>query len=169
MTQPKLWLALICSAALLPGCTPASNTTNNATTESGATVDTAQHDKAIRAAIDRWLSLIKAKDAAGISQLYTEDGMFMPPNAPLARGHDAVRQQWQGLLDMPEAQLTFAPDEIIIAKSGELAVDRGTYQLSAKPASGAINDAGKYIVVWRNRDGQWRAAMDMFSSDKPAG
>ena len=42
-----------------------------------------------------------------------------------------------------------------------MALDRGTYRLG--------EDTGKYVVVWRKIGGEWKAAADIFNSDKPEG
>ena len=113
--------------------------------------------------------MIKAKDAAGIAQLYTEDGAVMPPNAPIGKGRDAIQKTWAGLLAIPGFDLAIMPEQVSVSSSGDMALDRGTYKLAVAPDGKAMTDTGKYVVVWRKVDGEWKAAADIFNSDRPAG
>jgi uncharacterized protein (TIGR02246 family) len=129
----------------------------------------AQNDEqAIRDTNTRWLDLIVKKDAAAVAALYTENGAFMAPNAPIATGRAAIQAAWQGMFEMPEVALTFEPDEIVVSSSGDMAYDRGTYKFSAAGEGGPMTDEGKYVVVWRKVDGQWLVAADIFNSNNPA-
>jgi len=146
---------LATAAFLLPGCDYAQR---DHTTQANQ-VDTAADEQAIRANITRWLELVRAKDAAAIANFYTEDGAVMPPNMPIGRGHEAIQKTWQGMLQAP-AELTFQTEQLVFSSSGDMALDRGTYRFGA--------DVGKYVVVWRKVGGEWKAAADIFNSDKPA-
>jgi uncharacterized protein (TIGR02246 family) len=135
----------------------------------GATVNAGADEQAIRGQVDRWLELVKAKDAAGIAALYAEDGAVMPPNAPIGKGRAAIQQTWASLMQTPGFALTFAPEQIVVSASGDMALDRGTYHLAIAPHGTAQSDTGKYVVVWRKIGGEWKAAADIFNSDLPAG
>jgi uncharacterized protein (TIGR02246 family) len=134
----------------------------------GATVNAGADEQAIRGQVDRWLELVKAKDAAGIAALYAEDGAVMPPNAPIGKGRAAIQQTWASLMQTPGFALTFAPEQIVVSASGDMALDRGTYRLALAPHGTAQSDTGKYVVVWRKIGGEWKAAADIFNSDLPA-
>ena len=162
-------LLLIAAAALLPACEATEKATNE-TAEANApgTVDTAADEQAIRGRIDRWLQLVKAKDAAGIAQFYAEDGAVLPPNMPIGKGRPAIQKAWADMMATPGFDLTFTPDEIVISSSGDMALDRGTYRLTVSPAGKPQTDTGKYVVVWRKVGSEWKAAADIFNSDQPA-
>jgi uncharacterized protein (TIGR02246 family) len=163
-------LLLLSVTALLTAC-QASEKPGNDTTQSNAaaSVDSSADEQAIRGQVGRWLQLVKAKDAAGIAQMYTEDGAVMPPNAPIGKGRAAIQQTWASMMNTPGFDLTFTPEQIVISESGDLALDRGTYQLAIAPSGKTMNDTGKYVVVWRKVGGEWKAAADIFNSDLPAG
>jgi uncharacterized protein (TIGR02246 family) len=166
--MPKRILLLAITALLLPAC-QAREAPGNTVAEVNAdkAVDTAADERAIRGNVDRWLQLVKAKDAAGISQFYTEDGAVMPPNAPIGKGRAAIQQTWDSMMRTPAFDLTFAPEQILVSSSGDLALDRGTYRLTAESAGRQQTDTGKYVVVWRKVNGEWKAAADIFNSDLP--
>jgi uncharacterized protein (TIGR02246 family) len=115
-----------------------------------------------------WQDKIVAKDAAGIVQLYADDAQFLPPNAPKAVGHEAIQKGWTDMFALPNVALTFGTEKITFAKSGDLAVEVGTYKFSMGEGAAAVNDTGKSVVTWTKRDGKWLVLTDMFSSDLPA-
>jgi uncharacterized protein (TIGR02246 family) len=135
---------------------------------STAAVDAGADEQAIRGQVDRWLQLVKAKDAAGIAELYAEDGAVMPPNAPIGKGRAAIQQTWTSMMRTPGFDLTFAPEQIVVSSSGDMALDRGTYSLTIAPDGTTQTDTGKYVVVWRKIDHEWKAAADIFNSDLSA-
>jgi uncharacterized protein (TIGR02246 family) len=166
----KRLLLLSVAALLLPACQAAKNPANDSAATNGATVvDNGANEQAIRGQVDRWLQLVKAKDAAAIAALYAEDGAVMPPNAPAGKGRGAIEQAWASMMKTPGFDLTFAPEQIVVSSSGDMALDRGTYRLKVAPRGTAQTDTGKYVVVWRKVRSEWKAAADIFNSDLPAG
>ena len=167
MTKSLLLLSV--TALLLPACQVAEKPANEAAeVNSTAAVDKGAEERAIRGHVNRWLELVKAKDAAGIAELYAEDGAVMPPNAPIGKGRAAIQQTWASMMRTPGFDLTFAPEQIVVSSSGDMALDRGTYSLTVAPDGTAQTDTGKYVVVWRKFGSEWKAAADIFNSDLPA-
>lgn len=162
MTRNLLMLGA--AALLLPACDKAERSAAPAAAETEAAAD----DQAIRAINQRWLELIRNKDSAAIAQLYAEDAAILPANEKAAVGRKAIGEWWNRSLQMPGYELTFATDQLLVSKSGDMALDRGTYRFAATPAQGAINDTGKYVVVWRKIGNEWKVAADIFNSDLPA-
>ena len=156
------------AAVLLTACQAGDKSAADSGANSAATVDTAADETAIRAQVTRWMELVKAKDAAAIAQLYTEDGAVMPPNGPIGKGRDAIQKTWTSLVETPGFSLDIVPEQIVVSSSGDMALDRGTYSLALAPNGAAVNDKGKYVVVWRKVGGEWKAAADIFNSDLPA-
>lgn len=168
MTRSLLLLSL--TALLLPACQAGEKPANDAAEVNGsAAVNAGADEQAIRGQVDRWLQLIKAKDAASIAALYAEDGAVMPPNGPIGKGRAAIQQTWASMMQTPGFDLTFVPEQIVVSSSGDMALDRGTYRLAVAPDGTAQTDTGKYVVVWRKIGGEWKAAADIFNSDLPAG
>ena len=153
----RMILAAIASAALLAGC----ERTEPRDAPAAAEANTAADEQVIRDLGERWVGLVRNKDAAAIAQLYTEDGALMPPNMPIAKGRPAIQQVWASMLQSPGFDLTFAPEQVLVSTAGDMALDRGTYRLG--------EDTGKYVVVWRRVGGEWKAAADIFNSDRPGG
>lgn len=157
------------TALLLPACQVGETPANDAAqVNSSAVADTRADEQAIRGIVDNWVKLAKEKDAAAIAELYTEDGAVMPPNAPIGKGRAAIQQTWASMIGTPGFDLAIVPEEILVSSSGDMAFDRGTYRVTVAPDGAAQTDTGKYVVVWRKIDGEWKAAADIFNSDLPA-
>lgn len=124
-------------------------------------------EKSIRASVKAMMAGIAAGDADRAVAMYASDGSFMPPNEPAAKGIDAIRKWFGGMLSAGKVNLAINIDDVLA--SGDLAVERGTWELNLLPtgATTAVTDHGKYIVVWQKRDGKWLAVNDIFNSDVP--
>lgn len=146
-------------SVLLLGCG------SNAASENPTHDNAAAHEQAIRKTNEKWLALISDRDAAAVSKLYASDGAMMAPGAPIAQGQPALEKAWGGLMQMPGFGLTFKADKITVASGGDMALDQGTYLLSLTGPNGPTKDVGKYVVVWRNIDGQWKVVADIFNTD----
>jgi uncharacterized protein (TIGR02246 family) len=121
----------------------------------------------IRSIGDDWNAFITSGDIDNIVALYADDAQFLIPGRPAIVGKDAIRSAWEGLLAMPGFGLVLTPQEVIV--DGDLAMDRGTYRLSATPPEGTFVDTGKYLVAWQRTADGWRARADMINSDSAPG
>lgn len=160
---------LTATALLISSCDTAKENANGSAPEAAASVASTADEEAIRSQVARWLDLIKAKDAAAIAQMYTEDGALMPPNAPISKGRTAIAQTWASMMSTPGFELTFVPEQIVLSGSSDMALDRGTFRMVVAPSGKAQVDTGKYVVVWRKVGGEWKAAADIINSDLPVG
>ena len=122
---------------------------------------------AVRAASARWLDAVGAGDAERVASFYAHDGVFLVPNAPAAKGRTQVHGVWSQLLGAPNLSLAWTPSSVEVAQAGDFASEVGTYRLSMDGPAGRIEDDGKYVVVWRKRDGDWQVAADIFNSSRP--
>lgn len=164
MTKSLLLLSV--TALLLTACQAGEKPVNGtAEVNRNAAVATGTDEQAIRGRVQHWLQLVKSKDAAGIAELYAEDGAVMPPNAPIGKGRAAIQQAWASMMKTPGFDLTFVPEQITVSSSGDMALDRGTYSLKVAPGGTTQTDTGKYVVVWRKVGSEWKAAADIFNSD----
>lgn len=110
---------------------------------------------------------VRRGDAAAVASYYADTAVMMPPNMPAARGRDAIRQTWSGLLASGKIDLALMTDNLI--QSCDLATEVGHFDFSlTPPGAAAMRDKGKYAVTWKNIGGQWRIVVDIFNSDLPA-
>jgi uncharacterized protein (TIGR02246 family) len=136
--------------------------------ERGGKVDPAAEEQKIRTLIGQWGTVMAAKDAKASAEFYAPDGVMMPPGAPIVTGREALTSAWQDLVAKPGFQLKIETTKLTVAKAGDMAYELGTYELAFDGDQGPVRDKGKYVVVWKKVDGNWKAAADIFNSDGPA-
>jgi ketosteroid isomerase-like protein len=135
----------------------------------GGTESTAADEAAIRDANKKWMELIVKKDGKAIAnEIYSENGIMLPPNAPRVAGRDALEKSWTGMANIPGVEVSFDTDSFTFAKSGELAVEVGHYSFAAGEGAAKTTEVGKTVVTWIRKDGKWQVLTDMFSSDAAA-
>jgi uncharacterized protein (TIGR02246 family) len=121
----------------------------------------------IRALDAAWSQSAGAKDLDKMVSFYADDASMLPSKAPIVMGRIAIRAAWSQLMSMPGFSIHFAPSKVVIAKSGDLAYDLGTFELTLNDAQGkTTTTVGKYVVNWQKRDGEWKAVTDIFNDDK---
>ncbi len=69
----------------------------------------------------------------------------------------------------PLFALTFTPDNVVVARSGDMAYETGTCSMTLTgPEDKPLPEQGHYVVIWRKQpDGTWKAAVDVPVSDPP--
>jgi ketosteroid isomerase-like protein len=114
-----------------------------------------------------WQAAIDARNADRSAAMYARDAVFMPPNAPRATG-SGIRAAWAGMFKTPGIELKLHPQSVVASPDGMLAYDIGAYDFRSTTPKGPVSDHGKYLVVWKKVNGEWKAAADIFNSDLPA-
>ncbi len=118
----------------------------------------------LRQCNDAFEAAFTRQDSAAIAKLYTDDALLLPPSAAEMQGIPAIGQFWQGAMQMGVAQARLTTFE---AESyGDTAVEIGHFVLSA--ATGDTLDHGKYLVVWKQQNGQWFLHRDIWNSSQGA-
>ncbi len=104
-----------------------------------------------------------AGDAAGLAQLYSADGVLMPPNHPIVSGRSAIEDY---LGAFPKVTRFSASNDEIDGRD-DLAYVRGSYEMTVEADGGeSIDDRGSYLEIRKRQDdGSWPMVVDMFSSD----
>jgi len=128
---------------------------------------------AVRQAIDsnnaRFDAAVLKGDTAALAGLYTDDAIFMSPNNPAARGHDAIAKSFAGMGSaLKVTAFKLQAQDVVVA--GDYAVETGAYDLSgiAPKATKPMHDVGKYIVLWKKQaDGSYKIARDIYNTDLP--
>ncbi|MDX5422421.1 MAG: SgcJ/EcaC family oxidoreductase [Hymenobacteraceae bacterium] len=114
----------------------------------------------IRHANDKFERNFAKGDATGMASLYTEDGVLLPTGSDMIKGKNGIRDFWQGAMDMgvKEAKL----ETVELEQCENTAIEMGKYTLSGE--GGQAIDQGKYIVIWKQENGQWKLQKDIWNS-----
>lgn len=103
-------------------------------------------------------------DAEAMASLYTADGVALPPDAPMVKGRDNIKQLWASVISgMGLRSVTLETLDLEVA--GDMAAEVGEATLRLEPRGGqATNAVVKYVVVWKRVDGQWRLHRDIWNA-----
>jgi ketosteroid isomerase-like protein len=115
---------------------------------------------AIRKLDADFVDAFNAKDTGRVLTMYTENSVFMPPNAPTLRGTEPLKSFYATLIGKGAADLKMDPSDI--AGHGPIAYQSGTFSMG-----GAARDRGKFLFVMRKMADTWRFEYTMWSSDLP--
>jgi len=89
-----------------------------------------------------------------------------PVDAPVVRGKENMQKYFETMMkDKPE--LSWAPEKVEVARSGDLAYSWGKGKLSVKDKKGKVTETtSKYVSVWKKQaDGGWKIAIDTMIPD----
>lgn len=158
--------AFVCAGVLASiagvGC---SNQTGAATTSP----DTRAADEAaIRAKDGTFEQGVAAKQVDTILALYDDGAVLFAPKAPAAIGKPAIREAFQGLLGAPGVKMSFKSTSVDVSRSGDLAMQRATFQIETTDKDGKPNtETGQAVMVWKKQsDGSWKVIADTNADDK---
>ena len=152
-------LLIICIAFALVGCAA-----QEAGTDEGAEVDQEQVRQAIEAQNARFERYVENQQFDSLAAIYTAGGQLMAPNAPTASGQNLIGA-FEGMAQMGVSSINLQTMEVEAAE--DFAYEVGNYTLQAE--GGMEVDNGKYIVIWKQEDGEWKLHRDIFNSNVPPG
>jgi len=98
-------------------------------------------------------------DLDRLASLYTPDAMAFPPDGPIVKGRDNIKQMWgsvaqqMGLKDVRLSTLDFE-------QAGDTGYEVGEATLTLSGGTAVV----KFVVVWKKVDGQWRLHRDIWNA-----
>ncbi|MCA6073242.1 YybH family protein [Fulvivirga sedimenti] len=111
----------------------------------------------------------KAGNIDEAAKHFADNVMQFPPNDAPISGIEEYKARWKESIGM--GSWTFDLQVQEVKKSGDLAVERGTYTLGFEPNEGApmpaFMDEGNYLVLWEKIDGDWKILWDAPVSTVP--
>lgn len=161
-------MVILATAFSLAGCAPPEEGTGETEMEeAGAETGIGLDRQAAEALVEDFDRAANAEDVDALMATFVDDPVSLPPNAPPVTGRDAVRDYWASFFAQGDLQV----DNVLVElhTEGDLAVARGSYELTITPAEGEpIQDAGKWVAWWRRgADGTWKTLGNAWSSNNP--
>lgn len=98
-------------------------------------------------------------DLDRLASLYTSDAIALPPDGPIVKGREAIKQMWgtvaqqMGLKDVRLQTLEFE-------QAGDTGYETGEATLAHAGGTAVV----KFVVVWKKTDGQWRLHRDIWNA-----
>ena len=129
--------------------------------KTAATFDMAHANKSIQIQIRAFENLLKKGDSVALGNLYCIDAKLMNHGSPSTIGRaDIVKAFGEMIRD----SITGSGFETIgLWGSDEILVEEGTGYFAH--ANGTVTTRGRYLLVWKKEDGQWKIFRDTYFSD----
>jgi ketosteroid isomerase-like protein len=105
----------------------------------------------------------KAGDSAALASHYWPDAEILLSNSEAFKGPE-ILGAWGAMTKMGIPYFTFTTTDI--SGDSEFIIETGKYEM--KDAKQTLADRGKYVVVWQNRNGEWKLYRDIGNTSMPA-
>jgi len=98
-------------------------------------------------------------DLDRLASLYTPDAVALPPDGPVVKGRDSIKQMWGsiaqriGLKDVRLSTLDFE-------QAGDTGYEVGEATLAVTSGTAVV----KFVVVWKKLDGKWLLHRDIWNT-----
>lgn len=109
---------------------------------------------------------VTARDAEGLSRLYAEDAVRLPPGGPELSGRDAIGAAWAAALDGIASIEDRGCSRFTV--HGSLAHEVGTYHITGTSRDGErLAERGRYITTFRRTGDDWRITAEVWRVNRP--
>jgi ketosteroid isomerase-like protein len=102
-------------------------------------------------------------DAPAVARIFTSDAKLMLPGFETVTGREAIQKFWQGGLSSGVVKgIALTPAD----RTGEgagLCAETGT--LTTLGSDGKQKDPGRYLIVWKREESEWRIHRDIVNSE----
>ncbi len=121
---------------------------------------------AIEKVLFSYRDALNSSDVNNVLPLYTNDGVFMPSNAPSAIGQEQVKAAYEFVFSQIQLNIEFYIDEIVV--NGDYAFARttskGTTLIHANKQT--VAEENRELFVLQKTNGTWQIARYMFNKMK---
>jgi len=158
---------LIITATLLISLAACQNETKNYSNNSKQNpMEQTTEKSAIEKLLFSYRDALNTSDVSKVLPLYTNDGVFMPSNAPSSVGQEQVKASYEFVFKTIQLNIEFYIDEIVV--NGDYAFARttskGTTLIHANGQT--VAEENRELFVLQKVDGQWKIARYMFNKMK---
>jgi uncharacterized protein (TIGR02246 family) len=99
---------------------------------------------------------VRSGNLQGYGEMYTEDALWMPPNAPDRRGINDITEGFAQQIEHQDIDPTFTAEEIEVL--GDFGYVVGLSQATLSPKDGSSSRQAKYRALWlmKKEQGLWK-------------
>ncbi len=117
----------------------------------------------------RFSEAYRKLDAEAVTNLYTDDALYLAPDSDIERGREKISAIFSGFFNSVKTSggsLTISFQILERRVSDDLGYDVGIYTLTQKVAKGEARiGRGKFVVVARRvKKGEWRFQIDTYNN-----
>lgn len=98
----------------------------------------------------------RAGDSTALASHYWPDAELLLSNSEAIKGND-ILPAWGSMTRMGIKDFTFSTTDIV--GDSEFLIETGNYEM--KDGKNFLVDKGKYVVVWQQRNGEWKLYRDI--------
>ena len=127
---------------------------------------TTKEHSAIEQLLFSYRDALNASDVSKVLPLYTKDGVFMPTNAPTAKGQEQLKGSYEFVFKTIQIHIDFFIQEIVLSGDYAYAVtnSKGTALIHASGQT--VSEENRELFVLQKDNGQWKIARYMFNKTK---
>ncbi|GHB85713.1 YybH family protein [Persicitalea jodogahamensis] len=157
-------IALILVALLPLSCNNSTENQEAAETTEIAAPDPSQARAEIEAVETAWAEAINTKNLEAMMELYADDAVSMPNDAPTLVGKEAIRayQEKDFASTQREGTISFETMDVFPMGDQVLEVGKSTFQ----HASGNKSTTGSYMALFEKRDGKYVCIREIYNEDQ---
>ncbi|MEO8724521.1 MAG: DUF4440 domain-containing protein [Acidobacteriaceae bacterium] len=115
---------------------------------------------AITAVNKEFMEAFNTKTASWLAKLYAPEALLLPPGVATISGEENICKFWQGVIDMGICDIDL--ETVSLDEADATVTEVGQYRLHNETT---VADQGKYLVVWKQIEGEWRLYRDIWNSD----
>ena len=158
---------LIISATLIISLAACQDETKNQSNDSTQiNMEQTTEKSAIEKLLFSYRDALNTSDVNKVLPLYTNDGVFMPSNAPSAIGQEQIKGSYEFVFKTIQLKIEFFIDEIMV--NGDYAFARttskGTTLIHANGQT--VAEENRELFVLQKINGQWKISRYMFNKMK---
>ncbi len=109
--------------------------------------------------------VISKRDFSAVERVYTSDARLLPPGAEMLTGIDHIRAFWEQTVATLNIQ-SLKLSTLDLQVSGETAFEIGRAEMHTDQPTSPTTV--KYVVVWKQDNGSWKWAVDIWNADAEA-
>lgn len=113
----------------------------------------------IRAAVDQFMEIFKQGNAQKIAETYSSNPLVGAPFGDLVRGQAQLLEFWKSVLNGPGMKLESYSVKDVQPLGNGFAAETTTFVAII----GGKRTEGKYLVIWKRENGQWKLHLDVFN------
>ena len=100
-----------------------------------------------------------------LDRIYTANARILPPGTPMVSGRESIKQFWKDLVIGAHATSAML-SSLDVMDAGDGMVEIGRAVLTVAPPDQPVAEMEvKYVVFWREEDGDWKWHVDIWNSN----
>ncbi len=126
-----------------------------------------QEKEKIEKLLGQYETSLNTSDAKLAQSLYTNDGIFMPTEAPSGIGTEAILKSYEHVFLQIQLNIEFYIEEIQVEGNMAYAVTSSKGSTLIHATGDTIPEANRELFVFEKVNGKWKIARYMFNKTEP--